>query len=772
MLKATFRFTLALASAALFAVSLPGAAAAQDGTAKVLEDGAPIPVAPSVVARDGAGRVTVRAVRVAERIVVDGALDDDVYTRTEAISGFLQQEPREGQPATERTEAWLLFDDENIYVSARCWDSHPERIVANEMRRDSMNIAQNDSFGVIFDTFHDRRNGFFFYTNLLGALSDQTVTDEVNSNREWNTLWEVRTRRFDQGWSVEIAIPFKSLRYPRAGEQVWGVNFRRVIRHENQVTYLTPMPQSYGMRGIQRVSRAATLVGLSAPPAGQNLEIKPYALSGVATDVSEDAVIPYTNDLSANAGFDVKYGLGRGMVGDFTYRTDFAQVEEDEQQVNLTRFSLYFPERREFFLEGQGIFAFGGVQTNRGGGHAGPPSNTPVLFFSRRIGLVENDDDMQEAVPLRIGGRVTGKVGKYSIGFLDIQTGRAPAIGTLGTNFGVIRVKRDILRRSAVGIIGTYRSHTDTDPGSSSTFGVDANLAFFQNLSFNAYWATTRGPGDAGRDASYRAQLQYDGDTYGLEIEHLTVEPNFQPELGFLRREDFRRNYARARYSPRPASWRGVRKISVEGSIDYFTDNAGLLETREAQASYRMDLENGDQVSAEYSRSYEFLTEAFDITDDITLPVGGYAYDDVRASYQMGPQRRVSGSFSGSAGSFYDGTKKEAGYRGRVEITPKLSLEPGLSWNWVRLQEGSFTAKLVTARVSYGASPRMNVAGLVQYNSASEALSTNLRFRWEYKPGSELFVVYSEGRDTALGRRLPRIETRSFVIKVTRLFRF
>jgi hypothetical protein len=321
----------------------------------------------ATVARDSAGHVTVRATRIAEPITIDGGLGEGVYTRIQAIDGFLQQEPHEGQPASQKTDVWLLYDDKFVYVAARCWTTEPDEIVANEMRRDSFAIFQNDNFGVLLDTFHDRRNGFMFYTNPLGGLADSLVTDERDTNRDWNTVWDVRTQRFAQGWTVEIAIPFRSLRYPAPGRQDWGVQFRRIARGANEFSYLTPMPASFTQRAMVHVSQAATLVGLEAPKAALNLEMKPYALGAVATDL--DASVPFRNDPSADVGFDTKYTLKNGLVADATVNTDLAQVEDDEQQVNLTRFSLYFPERREFFLEGAGIFAFGGASVSpRGGG--------------------------------------------------------------------------------------------------------------------------------------------------------------------------------------------------------------------------------------------------------------------------------------------------------------------------------------------------------------------------------------------------------------------
>ena len=275
-----------------------------------------------VVTRDADGHLTIRARRVDGAILVDGRLDDEPYFAVPAISDFVQQEPREGEPATEKTDVWIFFDQRHVYVSARCWDSHPERMVANDMRRDGQNIFMNENFGVIFDTFHDQRNGLQFHTNPLGGLADSLITDESNSNRDWNTVWEVRTARFDEGWTVEMAIPFQSLRYPSGATQSWGVNFRRIVRWKNETSFLSPVPASAGMRGLMKVSSAATLVGIEPPTGGMNLEVKPYAISGLQTNLRATPAI--SNDWTRNAGFDVKYGFARGLVADFTVNTDFA----------------------------------------------------------------------------------------------------------------------------------------------------------------------------------------------------------------------------------------------------------------------------------------------------------------------------------------------------------------------------------------------------------------------------------------------------------------
>jgi hypothetical protein len=362
-----------------------------------------------IVSRDEAGTPTIRAARIDERPVLDGRLDDEVYSRLTPISDFVQQEPEEGRPVTEKTHVWLLFDDENVYVAARCEDSQPERDVANEMRRDGQSTNDNESFAVVLDTFHDRRNAYLFQVTLAGGLFDAYITDERDMNRDWNTVWDARTARGDHEWTVEFVIPFKSLRFRPGTGLTWGVNFKRVVRWKNEMQYLTRVPAALGRRAISKVSTGAPVVGLEPPASGRNYEIKPYVIGGASADRPLEG--EPANDGKGDVGVDVKIGVTDGLTADFTYNTDFAQVEEDEQQVNLTRFSLLFPEKREFFLEGQGIFAFGGAQPppRGGGGGAGSPSNpnpndVPWLFFSRSIGL-----NAGTAVPIDGGGRLTGR---------------------------------------------------------------------------------------------------------------------------------------------------------------------------------------------------------------------------------------------------------------------------------------------------------------------------------------------------------------------------
>jgi TolB-like protein len=751
-----------------------------------LIDGPPAPVAPATITRNASGDATIRAVRLEAPLDMDGALDETVYTTVAPVDGFIQQLPDEGAPTTEQTEAWVFFDTQNIYISARLWDAAPEsEWVANEMQRDSFQLINNENFSVSLDTFYDRRNGYAFQVNPIGGFFDFQITDEGNPNSDWNPIWDVRTGRFDGGWSVEMQIPFKSLRYRPGSAQMWGIQFSRRIYHKNESTYLTPVPISGGP-GLFRISAAGTLTGIEVPAGNRTFEIKPYAIGSSATDLTADPQV--RNDGDGDFGFDVKYGVTQNLTADFTYNTDFAQVEVDEQQVNLTRFSLFFPEKREFFLEGRGTFdfgrgaSFGGGGAPGGGGRPGSGGfgggDAPTIFFSRRIGLESGN-----TVPILGGGRLTGKVGDFSVGALNIQTDDIQAndvsdSGIRGTNFTVLRVKRDILRRSSIGGIFTSRSVSVEGDESNQAFGVDGAFSFYDNVNFNGYYARTQTPTPDGaldgNNDSYQTKFVYNGDLYAVGVDHLLVGENFNPEVGFLRRTDFRRTFAQGQFSPRP-SMALVRQFKFGGSLDYIETVAGQVESRIVRGSFETEFENSDRFVADVQQSYEFLFDPFEITGDVTIPVGGYDFQDYFMSYAMGAQRRVAGTLSLQRGEFFGGTITTVGYtRGRVEITPQFSFEPSVSINRVELPQGDFTAKLVTTRMTYTFTPRMFFGGLLQYNSTRNTLSTNLRLRWEYQPGSELFVVYNDQRDTELTtpRGFPMLENRAFVVKLTRLFRF
>jgi len=716
-------------------------------------------LAPDAAVAEDAEPVTVTAYRLTQPLVFDGRLDDAVYRTVEHASAFMQQEPRAGELATQATDMWVLFDDRNVYVSARMHDSDPEHMIADDMRRDG-NLFQNEHIAIVIDTFHDSRTAFFFSTNPLGAVRDGLVLDENNTNYDWNTVWDVKTNRDETGWSAEIVIPFKSLRYPTGHEQTWGINARRWERNINEQSLLSIAPPgSLPNSALQRLASEATVIGMEVPPPAHNIELKPYGVSNLTTN--RVASPPTSNRINKDIGIDAKYGITSNVTLDLTVNTDFAQVEIDEQQVNLTRFSLFFPEKRDFFLEGQGIFDFGNASGNgfRGG-------DIPLVFFSRRIGF-----DAGQPVPIRGGARLTGRVGKTSIGLLEIQTDEGPQGLTPPTNFAVARLKRDVLRRSNIGIIATHRSRRIGGTGSNDLVGADSQWNLFENIQAGTYYARSRTTGRAGDQSSHRAYFRYVPDRWGFEADRIKVGDAFNPEVGYVQRADITRTDLTARFSPRIRSVRSLRKLEWNAEVDRFVNGRDEVETRIASGQFRIDFDNSDVAWVTFRNDYERLTAPFRISGGPSLPVGAYEYNETQIQYYVGPQKKVNGRFSWTGGQFYSGHRQQFEYQGRVKGTTRLGFEPRILVSHISLPEATFTSKLVGTRANFSFSPRMTVSALVQYNSSLNTLESNIRWRWEYQPGSDFYVVYTDARDT-FGPRSALLMNRGLAVKATRLLRF
>ena len=741
-------------------------------------DGPPAPVAPAVITRDAAQHATVRAIKLSAPLTLDGVLDEAVYTREAPFGGLIQVAPDAGAPATERSDIWITYDDRNIYLSCRCYDaSPPAEWIVNELRRDTGGLRNNEHIGVLFDTFYDRRSGFAFYTNPLGARADYSIVDEGGSNTDWNPVWTSKTGRFDGGWTVEMAIPFKSLRYRAGPGQVWGMQIRRSVRHKNEWDYLTPVPRILaGPQALNRVSAGGTLVGLDLPETGRNIELKPYVVSRVTTDRVRTP--PINNKVGSEIGGDIKYAVTPNLTADLTVNTDFAQVEADEQQVNLTRFSLFFPEKRDFFLEGRGIFDFARGGNGAFGGSGG--ADTPQLFYTRRIGL-----DNGSVVPITVGGRLTGKLGKFAIGLMNIGTAGDAATKAEPTNFTVVRVKRDILQRSSIGAMITNRSVGVSGTGTNAVYGLDGAFLLSQALTAGAYWAQTQTTGLHGNDQSYQGRLDYSVDRFGAKAEYLSVGGNFDPQVGFRRRSDINRTFGEVRFSPRPKSQATVRKFTGTASGEYVENSAGVVETRIWRGHFDTEFASSDVLGFDVTRNYEFLRRPFTPAGSAAaIAPGGYAFSDVALSYAFGAQRRASGTIKVQGGRFYDGTIRSltigpgnAFSSARIAVMQRLAVEPTFSITRIERPTSSFTTRLARARVDYGFSPLMFASALVQYNSADRAFSTNLRFRWEYAPGSELFLVYTDERDVrddryATPTTVRGLKNRALVVKINRLFRY
>ncbi len=771
----------AVLAIAVLAFAFPSTAPAQRvrATAPVTIDGPPAPLAPAVIARDTAGHATVRAIKLVAPLRLDGVLDEEVYSREQPFDGMIQVAPAYGAPASERSEIWITYDQQHIYLSCRCHDaSPPEEWVVNELRRDTGGLRNNEHIGVMFDTFYDRRSGFAFYTNPLGARADYSVVDEGGSNTDWNPVWTSKTGRFDGGWTVEMAIPFKSLRYRAGPDQVWGIQVRRSVRHKNEWTYLTRVPQVLaGPQALNRVSAGGTLVGLDLPESGKNIELKPYVLTRVATDRVRTP--PQEDVFTAEAGGDIKYAVTPNLTADVTVNTDFAQVEIDEQQVNLTRFSLFFPEKRDFFLEGRGIFDF--ARGGSGATSSNASADLPFLFYTRRIGL-----DNGGVIPIDVGGRLTGKLGKYAVGLMHIGTAGNDAYDAAPTNYTVVRLKRDILRRSSIGIIATDRSVGVGGTERSGAYGVDGAFLLSQALSANAFWARTSTAAAGTEDQSYQARIDYGADRYGASAEFLSVGRDFDPQVGFRRRSDINRTYAQLRFSPRPtAHFKPVRKFTWTTSGEYVENGAGSVDSRVLVGHFDTEFHSSDRFSVDVTHDYEFIRQPFSPAGSpAPITPGGYTFADVAVAYEFGAQRRAAGTVTARAGDYFDGTIRSLTIgpsstfsTSRIAILQQLAVEPTFAIVRIERPAAAFTTRLARARIDYGFTPLMFASALLQYSSADRAFNTNLRFRWEYAPGSEIFLVYSDERDMTpdafvTPTTLRGLKSRAFIIKVNRLFRY
>ncbi|MDO8793615.1 MAG: DUF5916 domain-containing protein [Vicinamibacterales bacterium] len=747
--------------AALILAATAVSASAQQHSLPALIDAPVPPVGPATIARDPQGRATLRAIRAPQPLTIDGRLDEAIYETVPPAGGWIQQTPQPGAPVTEPTDVWVFFDDTSLYIGMYLHETHPERRIGTELRRDAQGLTNDDNVMLVLDTFYDRHNAFNFQVNSVGGFRDQFITDGA-ANGAWNTIWYVKTANAKDGWSFEMRIPFKSLRYAGAGPQVWGFNARRTTKWKNEMSYINPVPVAYGGPGINILSTAATLVGVETPSNTMNLELKPYGITSLTTD--KTTARPFSNDPTANGGFDFKYGITRGLTADMTVNTDFAQVEEDVQQVNLTRFSLFFPEKRDFFLEGLGNFGFAGQGT---GSNMDGVAEVPTLFFSRRIGLNNGS-----VIPVRLGGRVTGRAKGFEIGLLNIQTGEKPEARTASTNFTAARVRRQVLRRSNVGFITTMRS--PGGPGTESfSGGVDANFRFYDNIENNLYFARTSEPRAGASDTvSYRARFGYVPDRYGIEIEQLKIGKDFAPEMGFVRRPDYRNSSASLRFSPRLKKHKHIRQFFWTYNLDYITNSASSqVENRNNQAEFAIDLHNSDRFSATYIDQYEFIPAAFTISPGVRIPRDRFNYETFRVSYTLGNQRKVAGTVSAQTGTLYNGDRTTVSYSGRLSFSPRFVMEPSVSFNRVSLPYGDFDANLLSTRIIVTPQPRMQVMSLLQWNQSAKTMTSSVRLRWEYIPGSDFFVVFTDGRNTPDSLN-PGLLNRTLAVKLTRLLRF
>ena len=721
----------------------------------------------------------VRAHLVDEGPLIDGdVLNDPAYANAMLATGFVQSRPFEGEPASERTEVRIVYTSDTLYFGIVCYTEDAATIIVADSRRDS-DLTDTDSFQIVLDTYQDGQNGFVFGTNPAGVEYDGQVTNEGQGsgrfggggsgrpgntrsqrgsgggfNLNWDGAWQVVTSMTDLGWTAEIAIPFRTLRYPRNAVQNWGMNFQRNIRARNEQAYWSPLPRQYN---INRISLAGELQEIEVP-AQRNLQLTPYVL-GDSLRRNNDARTVSTGEFGA----DLKYSVTPSMTLDLTYNTDFAQVEVDDQQINLDRFNLFFPEKRPFFLENAGLFSVG-------------QSGAVDIFFSRRIGL----SDTGGQVPIIGGGRLSGKVGtNTNIGFLNMQTDSVAATQTPQQNFTVGRVRQDLANRSNVGAMFVSRQATGSfarDQDYNRTYAVDGTWGIGQGGTVSGFVAETDTPGKPTSNShAYTLNAQHQSERARLSLGYTEAAPNFNPEVGFLARRSYRRMNGSVFTTFRPDNDIGIHEIRPHAfHRTVFDFETGLHETQFTHIDNHLEWRNGYEIHTGMNITQEGVFEPFEIFPGVVVPLGRYDHKEVQIAGNTNLGAPVSFNINTIVGGLFGGE--------RVTLTPSIAARVGetfnalfeWSYNDLRLPGGNFTTNLTRMRVSYSFTTRMFFQALVQYNDRANLWSSNLRFGLLSDANTGLFVVYNDLRyfDDALGSRFttPMAGGRTLTVKYSYLF--
>jgi hypothetical protein len=694
----------------------------------------------------------VQAYKINSNIQLDGLLTEAYWQQASVASDFRQIQPEEGQPATERTEVRILYDNHYLYVGVVCFDSEVENIVAQKLQRDS-GVEDDDMFAFVLDTYHDHRNAYYFATNPNGVEEDGQVVDGAfRANLDWDGVWEVKSKIQEQGWSAEFKIPLWNLRFTSLPEQTWGINFTRIIKRKTEQVNWSSWSRDNG--GFLRISRAGDLLGLTGLNQSFNLQVKPYALGKSRRD--NLLGVNHVGDESFDAGVDIKYGLTSNLTLDLTVNTDFAQVEADVEQINLTRFPLFFPEKREFFLESASIFQFG-----ERGFFERPPL---LLFFSRRIGI----EGFNTIVPILAGGRITGKVGNYNVGLLDILADDKS--GFPKSHFSVARVSRDIFQRSKVGVIFTNRA--DFGQSQNRAYGADANIWLSNVLEFQSFFAQTHTTGTGNTDRAWKLALDFTKDHWGWFASHMFIDKNFDPAVGFVLRRDIRRSRFAFRVSPQP-NGRILRRTNIRQSFNHITNKNGRLQDWSYGIIFMNELSTGDFIDFGYGHIFERLDRVFNFRPDIQIPIGDYNNHQLNADFQTSAKRKFAAFAYILWRQFYSGELLNWGSGFSFVPNRHVSIEMNYDRNEIDLPQGTLNTDLLQLRLNVAFTTHLFLNTLIQYNSETNELSTNMRLNFIHSPGSDLFIVFNESR----GREgetffdgLPA-RNREIILKFTRFLR-
>ncbi|HEV8430337.1 MAG TPA: DUF5916 domain-containing protein [Pyrinomonadaceae bacterium] len=700
------------------------------------------------------GAKHIRVLRITEPIKIDGKLNEPPWSEPTAATDFRQQEPDEGEPATEKTEVRLLFDDKNLYIGIHAFDSEPSRINSRELVRDAT-FSNDDKVEVLLDTYHDRRNAYRFAVNPLGTQQDALITDEGRDvNLSWDGPWISAGQIDETGWIVEIAIPLTTLRFIE-GVDTWGLNFARIIRRKNEENLWSSWQRSFG---LERVSQAGELVGVEEIKRRRLLEVKPYASGGWREGVPLIGEPGFDAGMQAKVGLEVaKIGITPSLTAEFTANPDFGQAEVDTQVVNLTRFSVFFPEKRDFFLENAGIFLLGRAEANQ-------------LFFTRRIGLTDDG----APVPIDYGAKITGKMGRYNVGFFQVQTRKLGDARTIfhvpRQQFTVARVKRDLFERSYIGAMFVNREGATSanGPRYNRGAGMDAEFNLTDHYQLKAFLMGTATPGVRSSFLSGRVDSRFENDLWRFITVYEDIGSNFNPEVGFIERKAIHQYFGQLSYKPRPRFIPHVLQMEFETQIEYYTDRRNNLATRQTELSWETVFKNSSDFffrPIEYVR--DVITEPFEIRPGIVISPGSYTFNRPRVSFTSDSSKRLVLTGRYKWGDFYNGKRDEITVGATFRPNDHLLFDFTDSFNSVRLPQGEFTTNLVAGRVNYNFSRKLLTSALVQLNSAARLSAINIRLRYIYKPNSDLFVIYNQ--TTGAGLERPAY---SFQVKLTRDFTF
>ncbi len=680
---------------------------------------------------------------------IDGTLDEADWQLAPVQGRFVQREPKFGWAATERTEFRILYDDTKLYFGIWAFDDDPKGITASEMKRDS-GLQKGDQIKITLDTFHDHRNAFYFSTNPLGAEKDaQSVEEGRTINYDWNAVWENKTSVDGRGWYVEIAIPLSQLRFTGGpGDTVWGLNVCRVIIRKNEETYWVPFPREWQALGFARMSGAGVLRGLKNLKPRRRVEFVPFAAPHVSRDY--DAGTPTRT--SKDYGFDAKIGLSQSFNADVTYKTDFAQVEADQEVVNLSRFSLFFPEKRQFFTESAGIFDYSQNTANR----AGPGLLT--LFYSRRVGLRDGHE-----IPILAGGRVTGRAGHTTIGAMNIETD-ATALAPRG-NYSALRVKHDVLGKSSIG--GILLNREGGGLAGNRTAGIDGVFSLGKHLDWVVLAAKTFTPGVNGRDWAGATRGKWTSDRFESGVTYVDIAEHFNAEMGFIPRTDIRNAIVQGAWTPRPR-WQGVRQLRFNADASYYQNHAGQKQSEAAGADFTLTRQDSSSVFLRVDQQFDDLPFNWTTAGGM-IPSAGYRWRTLHGSYRSNQSKRVYTTLGADLGGYYSGEKQT--YHAQLSVLPleTLLVENVYTRNRIVLPlTGPYVTNVLSTRVSYSFSPDLFVKSFLQYNDATRTASLNLLLWYIFRPGSDFYVVYNQGYETAVpGPRDLRTRGKSLAVKMT-----